>query len=764
MSLLPLERLDDRTARPRDIGGKAHHIHWTIKQDLRVPETWVLPTDAPEPDQAAVAAQIGQTGSWAVRSSAVGEDGDTTSWAGQFDTLLDVDAGDVAAAIGDVRRSADNPSAAAYREHTGAAAAGMAVVVQRMVRPVVSGVSFSRNPITGLNEVVIESVAGRGDALVGDGVTPERWIERWGGWSERPDGDAVLPEEVAAEVAEQTRSIAGLFGGPVDLEWVWDGDDIWWVQVRPITGIEDVGIYSNRISREVMPGMIKPLIWSVNVPVVNAAWIRLFTEFIGPNQLRPEDLASSFAYRSYFNMRAIGDIFEALGMPRDALEMLLGLPSDAKPRFRPGLATLRHLPRMIAAALQLLRYGRRVDRDLAELRSRYDDVVLEDLTEVDDEALLGRIDEVAAITTEAAYANIVTPLLANAWSGLFRRMLGRHVEDPAALDLQLTSPGNPFDPVPALAHLRSSIERRPGLAEALTEQGPDALPPDVQTEFEEFLDRFGALSDSGNDFSIPSWREQPGHVLALALDHATVEGSHASTPWTRAVAGAGVVRRGLLRRVHSSARAFVSHREAVSFTYTTGYGMLRPHFLEVGRRLVDRGLLDSPHEVMFLSADEAREALLSGSPVGDMAIARRDEMAQLTDVRMPETIFGDDFVPVPHSDGDLDQLHGVATSRGWHRGTLRVVKGIADGPRVQPGDVIAVPFSDVGWTPIFARAGAVIAESGGMLSHSSIVAREYRVPCVVQVDDATRLPDGATVVVDGYTGTITVESAPNSRA
>jgi pyruvate,water dikinase len=186
--------------------------------------------------------------------------------------------------------------------------------------------------------------------------------------------------------------------------------------------------------------------------------------------------------------------------------------------------------------------------------------------------------------------------------------------------------------------------------------------------------------------------------------------------------------------------------------------MLRPHFLEVGRRLVDRGLLDSPDDVMFLSADEAREALLSGSPAGDMAIARRDEMAQLTDVRMPETIFGDDFVPVPHSDGDLDQLHGVATSRGWHRGTLRVVNGIADGPRVQPGDVIAVPFSDVGWTPIFARAGAVIAESGGMLSHSSIVAREYRVPCVVQVDDATRLPDGATVVVDGYTGTITVEA------
>jgi pyruvate,water dikinase len=88
---------------------------------------------------------------------------------------------------------------------------------------------------------------------------------------------------------------------------------------------------------------------------------------------------------------------------------------------------------------------------------------------------------------------------------------------------------------------------------------------------------------------------------------------------------------------------------------------------------------------------------------------------------------------------------------------LRIVKGIDDSAKVQPGDVIAIPFSDVGWTPLFARAGAVIAEAGGMLSHSSIVAREYRIPCVVSVTGATRLPDGATVVVDGYTGTVTVE-------
>ena len=97
-----------------------------------------------------------------------------------------------------------------------------------------------------------------------------------------------------------------------------------------------------------MPGMIKPLVWSVNVPMVNQAWVDLFTEAIGPNDIRPESLARSFAYRSYFNMGAIGDIFELLGMPRDSLELLLGLPAGSdQPSFKPTPATMKLVPRML---------------------------------------------------------------------------------------------------------------------------------------------------------------------------------------------------------------------------------------------------------------------------------------------------------------------------------------------------------------------------------------------------------------------------------
>ena len=86
-----------------------------------------------------------------------------------------------------------------------------------------------------------------------------------------------------------------------------------------------------------------------------------------------------------------------------------------------------------------------------------------------------------------------------------------------------------------------------------------------------------------------------------------------------------------------------------------------------------------------------------------------------------------------------------------------MVAGTNDFAKVEAGDVIAIPYSDVGWTPLFAKAGAVVAAAGGMLSHSSIVAREYRIPCVVSVAGAMQLPDGATVTVDGYAGTVVVD-------
>jgi len=751
---------------PTAVGGKADKVHWLIRHGYRVPQTWVVPAAQAVPGPPEVAAWLPDRGPWAVRSSAAVEDGFESSYAGQFATELDVfDTHGVADAIRRVRLSAVGSTATTYRQRTGdATPIAMSVMVQRMVTPRVSGVAFSRNPMTGLNEIVVEAVTGRGDALVDEGVTPQRWIGRWGGWSLQPEYGAVLPDAVARSIVEETVRIAEQFGSPVDLEWVWDGADVWWVQLRPITGLQEVAVYSNRISREVMPGMIKPLVWSVNVPIVNRAWIDLFSEVIGTNDLRPEELAKAFAYRSYFNMATIGEIFEKLGMPRDALEMLLGLPTETKPSFRPGLATVRHLPRLLATVTRKARYGKRAGRVVDDLWDQFKVFERDDLSILSDTGLLARIDDLADLATRAAYQNIVIPLLANLYVSLLRRAMAKGGIDVDALDLELGDPANPYNPNPALDRLGTALAKvEPDAVKNFNRTGENGLPDGARREFEDFIDRFGHLSDSGNDFSIPPWSERPAAVLQLALDHAETTGTHRARPWQEATGQLKPLSRRIVRTLHGRASEFVDHREAISFVYTFGYGLFRPILLEAGRRLATRGLLKEAGDIMYLQLDEVRTALLGDGPPApaELVRSRRAEMANLENVDMPETIFGDDFVPARLGPESAERLAGVATSRGRHRGTLRIVKGIDDSVRVQPGDVIAIPFSDVGWTPLFARAGAVIAEAGGMLSHSSIVAREYRIPCVVSVNGATRLPDGATVVVDGYTGTIIVENPPS---
>ena len=122
-----------------------------------------------------------------------------------------------------------------------------------------------------------------------------------------------------------------------------------------------------------------------------------------------------------------------------------------------------------------------------------------------------------------------------------------------------------------------------------------------------------------------------------------------------------------------------------------------------------------------------------------------------------DSFFGEDFVPTRDDEAPATTLHGTPSSRGTHYGVARVIRGIAEFDRVEEGDIIVIPFSDVGWTPLFAKAGAVVAESGGMLSHSSIVAREYGIPCVVSVSGAMSIPDGSMAVVDGYRGIVTLQ-------
>ena len=793
--------------KPTRIGEKARNLHWLARHGYRIPQTFVLPftvheaylEDSPQVmDQVAahLAQILTQEKRYAVRSSANLEDSSYNSYAGQFRTYLNLDSLDeIHKAVLKVWQAAHEESVKTYAQRSGQSLADLklAVIIQEMITPLISGVTFSKNPLTGLNEIVIEAVIGSGEQLVQEGKTPQRWVYRWGDWVVKPEASEINLE-LLLQIAQETTAIARLYTSPVDLEWVFDGENLFWVQLRPITRLDDIEIYSNRISREVFPGLIRPLIWSVNVPLVNTVWINLFSAMTGPNELKPGDLAKSFGYRAYFNMGTIGRIFELMGFSRESLEILLGLPGGSeKPGFKPSRKTIRLIPRLLVFALRKLCLGPDVLPALADARKAYEDILQEPLSAFDEPGLLDQIDRLYTVTHKVADYNVIVPLLMSIYNTVLRRQLASMGVDYTHFDLTHDMPElEEYDPNALIRRAASAFnvldEQVQANIVSITYSEFTALDgiQDFQGKVKDIITRFGHLSDSGNDFSAVPWRETPELVLQMVIAEArrlkaqpAVETvpintyidvqQQASKPLTAEKINwqslpLNPLRRLLLQPVYQRARHFRLYREAVSSSYTYGYGLFRNYFLELGRRFVERGLLDDAGDIFFLCWDEIRQI-----SVGDLESAsfkaitaiRKAELEISRNLQLPEIIYGDEIPPLldlKHTGSDV--LTGIPSSRGYYRGPVKVIHGLADFGKLQPGDVLVIPFSDVSWTPLFTRVGAVIAESGGILSHSSIVAREFNLPCVVSVSQACQIPDNTLVSVDGSTGEVVVYGTP----
>jgi pyruvate,water dikinase len=192
----------------------------------------------------------------------------------------------------------------------------------------------------------------------------------------------------------------------------------------------------------------------------------------------------------------------------------------------------------------------------------------------------------------------------------------------------------------------------------------------------------------------------------------------------------------------------------------------REVLLGYGRRLMAEGRLDALDDVWMLRRDELRSALTDGRDVRTTVIARADELirgridgpapflgAAPEDVERPAVL--EKFYGRASSSDDARLLRGIGASVGVAEGTVRVVLGVEDFARVRRGDVLVSTTTTPAWTPLFASLAALVTETGGVLSHAAIVAREYGVPTVVAVAGATRnLPDGARVRVDGGAGEV----------
>ncbi len=292
-------------------------------------------------------------------------------------------------------------------------------------------------------------------------------------------------------------------------------------------------------------------------------------------------------------------------------------------------------------------------------------------------------------------------------------------------------------------------------------------------EFDEFVHRYGFRVQGEADPSVPDWGEVPTFLLSqvrsmMALKAADSPAAHVKKAGAARVKLEKAVRASLTPsfREHYDAalvqaQRFTAMRELTKAVWVLGTRRMRPPLLAICDGVAHAGHVKQMTDTLYLTYREV-EMLVKGKPVPDIATTvrrRKQQRAKAEDYTLPDAWVGD-AVPVKRGAvSKASKLAGMGVSAGIATGRARVILSTeaAFSCDIAPGDILVAPFTDTPWTPLFIPAGAVVVETGGMLSHAATVAREFGIPCVVLVKDATRIiRDGDMVTVDGATGTVTI--------
>ena len=754
------------------IGNKAYSLLFLQKNRFRIPDTYVVLSSAyqaylkdPDVTLGKLRSEIEKIPDfdYMVRSSTTLEDSVNFSHAGQFKSLSHIRGTDsLISAIQELWASPESPLLDVYSGKGGAVHGKMnyAVILQRMIPAVLAGVSFSKNPVDDKHETIVEAVEGPGEELMQKGVTPLRWKIKN---KQIREGDANHEHiRIIHKLAVSTTKLRRLYGKHIDVEWVYDGQDIYFLQLRGITGEKKINIYSNKMAKEMLPGQIKPLVWSVNIPLVIGAKINLLTSITGPLDIRPEDLAKSFYYRTYFNVGMLGEVFSEFGVPLESIENMMINETSTRHSFRPGLKTVRHTPRILRFIGSILRFEKFFIKEYRELFTRYKDLAGKFSGVLSFEDYSHSFQELYNEGKRLTHLNIVIPLLMRIYNSRFSKKLKRVGVDYDQLNFTEDFPeAASFSPLPSIRHIKQNIEALPAAIKKKCTSYKAIVEAEgaghIRDELNEFMGRFGHFSESGNDFSYPKWQEDPEFVFQMILNHTEPKRQHEAISFNEIRYSRLLHPR--LRAAYLKAGKFRVYRDQISSLYIFGYGLFRNLFLKLADEFREEGLLEERDDIFYLTKPEVDVLVLNR----DITLKeeymtrvreRKADMEASCDLILPSVIYGE-VAPILDRK-DLVSFRGTATSSGNYTGKARIVRETHDFNKVENGDVVIIPFSDVSWTPVLCRAGAIVAESGGMLSHCSIIAREMGIPSLVSVENACEIKDNSMVTVDGSNGLLTI--------
>jgi rifampicin phosphotransferase len=800
------------------VGGKGLSLGKTATAGLPVPPGFVITTQAyrrlaergSRAEAGFARAVIGayeQLGSElvAVRSSATAEDAADTSFAGQQETILGVEGNDALLdAIERCWRSLFTERAVAYREKQNVDAAGlaMAVVVQKLVPAEAAGVLFTRDPLDPDGKrMLAEAAWGLGEVVVSGRVQPDRFtldretgavltralgskaVRVVAGTEEHVPAEEqrqfCLSDDALGQLADLGRKVEAFYGDARDVEWAYAGGKFHLLQARPITvaGAAE----REQVRQEVIAGL------KAKADPRGTAWVRYNLSEVLPE---PTPMTWAVAQRLLAADGGFGAMNRDLGAkPDPALGSLSGFDLVAG---RP-MANLSRLPRMQFATppfeYPLGVYKKEPHKALDPKPAlnplagkgcflgvfSLPGTVL-NLTRLMNttKKLSGTFPEKFEGETVPAFAKSAQQALAQDWGKLdptalvreFESWVNRTLVEFARESLKPTvfadlAWGEVFEALkPKLGEERARV--------AVGELSLGAAPPEAanlpggvrdlasgRLTRAEFLDKFGHRGTNEMELAQPRWHEAPQELDKLVRGAQKREHAPAAIDVDKIATEAklaGPFRDQLAAKV-TRLRTYLGLREAGKHYLLMGYAVIRRALVELDRRFGLNG------GIWFLTPGDLPDLIAGRDLSSKIAAARKLRQTELS-LEVPPVLFSDDLDaigrPLPEPPGG-DKLQGVALSAGVAEGPALVLTEPTAAPPGEGGYILVCPSTDPAWVPLFVRAKALVMETGGVLSHGAIVAREFGLPAVAGLPGATqRLKTGQVLRVDGGKGTVTV--------
>ncbi|MDQ7909732.1 rifamycin-inactivating phosphotransferase [Phytohabitans sp. ZYX-F-186] len=758
-------------------------------------------------------AQHGERAAYAVRSSATAEDLPTASFAGQQDTYLNVVG--PAAILQHVSRcwaSLFTERAVTYRQRNGIdhRTVQMAVVVQRMVFPHAAGVLFTADPVTGNRKVAsVEASFGLGEALVSGLVNPDVYTVRDGEVVARaigakrvaihaaPDGGTreqavdparqdqpALTDPQVVRLVELGRRIEAHFGHPQDIEWCLVDDGFQIVQSRPITtlfpipeaGDEQNHVYLSVGHQQMMTDAMKPLglsFWQMTTPAPMAeAGGRLFVDVT-------QRLATPASRTGFLELMERSDplTVDAVRTVLDRDGFVRPLPDEGPPGPLPGGAPVAIETDPAIVTELITQSEASVAAAERDIRTKSGAALL-DFIQAD-------IQELRRILFDRRSHQVFKSAMEATW-WLNERLEAWLGEKNAADTLTQSVPHNVTSEMGlALLDVADVIRPHPEVVAFLRqvedEDFLDELPKlaggrEARDAIEAWLDRYGVRCVGEIDITRPRWSERPSTLIPTILgniknfapgagERRFEQGRQEAWEKERELLERlrarpdGEGRAEETKRMIDRVRTFIGYREYPKYGMVSRYFVYKRALLGEAERLVRAGVLADEEDIFYLTFPELHDVVRTNQVDGQLIRRRAEAFRSYQALTPPRVLTSDgEAISGAYRRGDVPAgaLAGLPVSAGTVEGRARVVLDIGEAD-LEPGDILVTAYTDPSWTPLFVAIAGLVTEVGGLMTHGAVIAREYGLPAVVGVVDATRLiADGQRIRVHGTGGFVEI--------